>query len=163
MAPELLPRTRQAAPFIPKIFPMNVAGGFRVGVASSGDFDPKKVGPGHALAIYPGPPAVTVAWRASRSAEPSCLLDTDCPRFGGRAHGRCRKRFGSSIDGSPFRGGGAGFSHRPLVHLPSTPAALEFAETSISRVLGGCPQIPPSRPIERVFKATVYRASRVRW
>jgi hypothetical protein len=94
---ELLPLARQTAPVIPKIFPMHVAGGLCAGVAVAWPFDQDKRGPGHDLAIYPGPPAVTVACgRAVQQSLYACSPRC-CPAPGGRARGRCRMRFGSSI------------------------------------------------------------------
>lgn len=98
---ELLTRTRQTAFLFPRYFIAMVEGtgasacSRRVGASVK-----ISEGPGHDWPSYPGPPAVTVAWRRAVQHSLYACSPRCCPAPGGRARGRCRRRFGSSIAGA---------------------------------------------------------------
>jgi hypothetical protein len=94
---ELLTRPRQTAFLFPRYFIVIVKGVGAWAWALRRGIGQDKRGPGSRLASYPGPPAVTVAWRRAVQHSLYACSPRCCPGPGGRARGRCRRRFGSLI------------------------------------------------------------------
>jgi hypothetical protein len=98
---ELLPRARQTAPVIPRDISDDRWRGQRVGVGVEWQLG-SRLNEGPGVLIWrsnPGPPAVTVAWRRAVQHSLYACSPRCCPAPGGRARGRCGRRFGSLIAG----------------------------------------------------------------
>jgi len=98
---ELLRHARQTAPLFPRDIPDDRLEGSarRRGRRSIASVKISE-GPGLDWPSNPGPPAVTVAWRRAVQQSLYACSPRCCPAPGGRAGGRCRRRFGSLIVGA---------------------------------------------------------------